>query len=93
MKLNIPDYIQSIKPYKPGKPIEELEREYGITGSVKLASNENPLGPSPLAVKAMSEAMEKLHRYPDGQSHGHDYYKRRFCPLHGKSARVCSGGN
>lgn len=69
MKLNVPDYIQAIKPYKPGKPIEELEREYGITGSVKLASNENPLGPSPLAVKAMTAAMEKLHRYPDGSGY------------------------
>jgi histidinol-phosphate aminotransferase len=69
MKLKIPDYIRSIKPYKPGKPMEELEREYGIKGSVKLASNENPLGPSPLAKKAMTAAMEKLHRYPDGSGY------------------------
>ncbi|MGD8893588.1 MAG: histidinol-phosphate transaminase, partial [Desulfobacterales bacterium] len=50
MKLSIPDYFLSIKPYTPGKPLEELEREYGIVDSIKLASNENPLGPSPLAV-------------------------------------------
>lgn len=69
MKLHIPDYVRSIQAYKPGKPIEELEREYGISGSVKLASNENPLGPSPLAVDAMRAAMDKLHRYPDGRGY------------------------
>jgi len=58
--------IETLVPYPPGKPIEELEREMGITGSIKLASNENPLGPSPLAIKAMLENMKTLHRYPDG---------------------------
>jgi len=66
MDLKIPEYILSIKPYKPGKPIEELEREYGILGSIKLASNENPLGASPKAVSAMQAAMPHLNRYPDG---------------------------
>ena len=65
MKLKIPDYISKIRPYVPGKPIEEVEREFGITNSIKLASNENPLGPSPMAVKAIRRAVEKLHRYPD----------------------------
>lgn len=69
MKIRVPEYINAIKPYKPGKPIEELEREYGIKNSVKLASNENPLGPSPKAVAAMTEAMARLHRYPDGSGH------------------------
>jgi len=69
MELKIPEYILSIKPYKPGKPIEELEREYGISGSIKLASNENPLGPSPKAVSAMQAAMPHLHRYPDGRGY------------------------
>jgi histidinol-phosphate/aromatic aminotransferase/cobyric acid decarboxylase-like protein len=46
--------IRSLQPYVPGKPVEELERELGIAGAVKLASNENPLGPSPLAVAAIS---------------------------------------
>jgi len=59
MKLSIPDYILSIKPYTPGKPLEELEREYGIADSIKLASNENPLGPSPMAVKAIKNAIGK----------------------------------
>lgn len=66
MKLPIPEYIKEIAPYVPGKPIEELEREYGISGSVKLASNENPLGPSPRALAAVAAAMAKLQRYPDG---------------------------
>ena len=66
MNLSVPDYILSIKPYVPGKPIEALEREYGIKKSIKLASNENPLGPSPMAVKAIQDAIGKLNRYPDG---------------------------
>ncbi len=69
MKLSAPDYILAIKPYSPGKPLEELEREYGISDSIKLASNENPLGPSPLAVKAIKDAIGKLNRYPDGSGH------------------------
>lgn len=69
MKLSIPDTIAAITPYPPGKPIEELEREYGIHNSIKLASNENPLGPSPLAVAAMGEALANLHRYPDGSGY------------------------
>jgi histidinol-phosphate aminotransferase len=69
MKISIPEYILSIKPYKPGKPIEEVEREYGIEHSIKLASNENPLGPSPMAVKAIQDAIAKLNRYPDGGGH------------------------
>lgn len=69
MKLKVPAYIQSIKPYKPGKPIEELEREYGIRDSIKLASNENPLGSSPAALAAMKDAMGRLNRYPDGRGY------------------------
>jgi histidinol-phosphate aminotransferase len=69
MKLSIPDHILTLKPYVAGKPLEELEREYGITNAVKLASNENPLGPSPMAVKAIQRAVEKMHRYPNGGSY------------------------
>lgn len=65
MKLVIPDYISKIKPYIAGKPIEEVEREYGIENSIKLASNENPLGPSPMAIAAIHEVLGNLHRYPD----------------------------
>ncbi|MBM4261666.1 MAG: histidinol-phosphate transaminase [Deltaproteobacteria bacterium] len=62
----VPEYIRSLIPYEPGKPIEEVEREYGIAHSVKLASNENPLGPSPKALAAMRAKLEQLHLYPDG---------------------------
>jgi len=66
MRRMTTDDIQSLKPYAPGKPIEELERELGITGSIKLASNENPIGPSPKAVEAIAKLLGGLHRYPDG---------------------------
>jgi histidinol-phosphate aminotransferase len=65
MALKIPDYIKTIAPYVAGKPIEELEREYGITDSIKLASNENPLGPSPKAMAVIGPAAVNMHRYPD----------------------------
>ena len=58
--------IRALQPYQPGKPIEELERELGITDIIKLASNENPLGASPRAVQALKGALGELHRYPDG---------------------------
>lgn len=61
-----PEYVSDIRPYVPGKPVEELERELGIKGSIKLASNENPLGPSPVALKAIQGAGKDLNRYPDG---------------------------
>lgn len=51
MKVRIPDHILKIAPYVPGKPIEEAQRQLGLREVVKLASNENPLGPSPLAIK------------------------------------------
>ncbi|MGE5807791.1 MAG: histidinol-phosphate transaminase [Nitrospirota bacterium] len=64
--IPVSDHIRTISPYVPGKPIEELERELGITGSIKLASNENPLGPSPKAVAALKKVVEGINRYPDG---------------------------
>ena len=60
--------IASIRPYIPGKPIEELERELGITDAVKLASNENPLGPSPKAVEAIQKELAQLSYYPEGDA-------------------------
>lgn len=61
-----PEHILAIAPYVPGKPMAELEREYGISDSIKLASNENPLGPCPAAVAAIQAHLGDLHRYPDG---------------------------
>jgi len=73
--MRIPDYISKLKPYVPGKPIEELEREYGISGCIKLASNENPMGPSPKALNAIMNSLKNLHRYPDGSNY---YLKERL---------------
>ncbi|MFZ7126925.1 MAG: histidinol-phosphate transaminase [Desulfobacterales bacterium] len=69
MRCRVPEYILNISPYVPGKPIEELEREYGISGSIKLASNENPLGASPRALEAIRAAAATLNRYPDGAAY------------------------
>lgn len=66
MTIRIPDHIRAIVPYVPGKPIEETERQLGLRRVVKLASNENPLGPSARAVEAIREAAARVHRYPDG---------------------------
>ncbi len=62
-------YLRGLIPYSPGKPIEEVERELGIAESVKLASNENALGPSPLALQALRGALPGIHRYPDGSGY------------------------
>lgn len=62
----VPEYIRNLIPYNPGKPMEEVEREYGIRDCIKLASNENPLGPSPRALRALAESLDQLNLYPDG---------------------------
>jgi histidinol-phosphate aminotransferase len=69
MPLKVHPNIASLVPYLPGKPIEDLERELGIVGAIKLASNENPLGPSPKALAVLAEAARLLNRYPDGGAH------------------------
>ncbi|MBF0253525.1 MAG: histidinol-phosphate transaminase [Candidatus Omnitrophica bacterium] len=61
--------LARLKNYEPGKPIEELERELGVKNAVKLASNENPWGPSPAALRAMRKAAARVHRYPDAGAH------------------------
>jgi len=75
MKSLVPEHIQKLTPYPPGKPLSELERELGVTRAIKLASNENALGPSPRATAAMAGAMCDINRYPDG---GAFYLKRRL---------------
>jgi len=69
MTLHVHPDIRSLSPYVPGKPIEALQRELGLARAIKLASNENPLGPSPKAVAALAGANEVLHRYPDGSAY------------------------
>ena len=61
--------VRGLRPYEPGKPLAELEREFGIRDAVKLASNENPLGPSPLALSAAREAVAGIARYPEGSGY------------------------
>jgi histidinol-phosphate aminotransferase len=90
IKALVPDWIQQLAPYPPGKPIEELEREYGVFGSIKLASNENPLGPSPKAIAAIGAALADLHRYPDGDCF---YLKRAVAQKYGVSPEALIFGN
>ncbi|MFQ5735431.1 MAG: histidinol-phosphate transaminase [Thermodesulfobacteriota bacterium] len=78
--LRVAENIEALVPYPPGKPIEELERELGIKGSIKLASNENPLGPSSKAVEALTGALSNLHRYPDGSCY---YLKEKLSAMLG----------
>ncbi|QSR88182.1 histidinol-phosphate transaminase [Methylacidiphilum caldifontis] len=72
--------LQKLVPYEPGKPIEELAREYGFSPSqiIKLASNENPLGPSPLALNALTKYLRQIHLYPDGNG----YYLKKALASH-----------
>lgn len=65
--------LELIRPYVPGKPVEEVERELGLKNVIKLASNENPLGPSPAAIEAMQKTLGNMHIYPDGNC----YYLRK----------------
>jgi histidinol-phosphate aminotransferase len=69
MSIQFPSYIEQLKPYIAGKPIEETQREYGVKRVIKLASNENPLGPSPKAVAAIKKSMKDLQLYPDASGY------------------------
>ncbi len=71
--------VGTITPYEPGKPISEVQREYGVTDVVKLASNENPLGPSPKAMAAVQAAIAELNRYPDGAGY---FLKEKLALVH-----------
>lgn len=84
------EYISQITPYEPGKPIEEVERELGLSNVIKLASNENPLGPSRKAVRAMRRALKKVHLYPDGGSY---YLKQKLAGELGVSSKQLVIGN
>ncbi|MGI9264291.1 MAG: histidinol-phosphate transaminase [Gammaproteobacteria bacterium] len=82
--------VQELKPYQPGKPIAELEREYGVSDIVKLASNENPLGPGSKALEVISRALPELARYPDGN--GFDL-KTTLAKRHGVDPACITLGN
>lgn len=84
------DSYLTLKPYEPGKPVSETERELGLSGVVKLASNENPLGPSPKAVGAMQEHLATLHDYPDA---GAFHLKNALAAFHDVSTEQIVVGN
>jgi histidinol-phosphate aminotransferase len=84
------EHILGIAPYEPGKPVEELERELGITDAIKLASNENPLPPSDRVQQAIADALGRLNRYPDGSGH---YLRHALARKHGVSADQIVLGN
>jgi histidinol-phosphate aminotransferase len=79
INITLSENIKDLIPYEPGKPIEELERELNINNVIKLASNENPLGPSPLAISALKDGISSLNRYPDG---GGFYLKNALANAH-----------
>ncbi len=82
--------VRRLQPYLPGKPIEALAREYGVTQAVKLASNENPLGPSPKAKAAIAGLVDELARYPDGNGFA---LKQALAERHGVEAAQITLGN
>ena len=82
--------VRRLAPYVPGKPPEQLERELGITGSIKLASNENPLGPGPHARAALAKAIAGVGMYPDGSGH---VLRSRLAAKHGVSMGQVTLGN
>lgn len=79
MRPLVEPHLKALVPYVPGKPIEETERQYGVRGIAKLASNENCLGPSPKAVEAIQKAAAGGHLYPDADAY---YLKERLCARH-----------
>ncbi len=82
--------IDTIQPYQAGKPIQEVQCELGITDIIKLASNENPLGPSPLAMQAIAGSAAQVHLYPDGNAY---YLKAALAEHLGTSAEHLILGN
>lgn len=89
LRLAMPG-VQSLTPYEPGKPIDELAREYGVTGAVKLASNENPLGPSPRALEAMRASLAGVALYPDGAGF---MLRNKLAARHSVASRQITLGN
>jgi len=83
--------VRNLTPYQPGMPIEELERELGITSSIKLASNENPLGPSHKVILAAQHALHKAHFYPDGGCYELKQALSQFLSLHPDQITVGNG--
>lgn len=82
--------VQALSPYQPGKPLDELQREYGISEAIKLASNENPLGPSKKVISAIQNELAELSRYPDGNGFA---LKKALAKLHSVEINQITLGN
>jgi histidinol-phosphate aminotransferase len=87
---NVRKNLSAIQPYVPGKPIADVKREFGLDEVIKLASNENPLGPSKKAQEAIAQALTELHRYPDG---GAVDLKAKLAEKHGVPSNMILVGN
>ena len=90
MKNLVRQNLLKVKNYTPGKPIEEVQRELGLKEVIKLASNENCMGPSPKAIRAMREGLKEVNRYPDAQSF---YLRGKIAKFLGVSAESLIFGN
>jgi histidinol-phosphate aminotransferase len=85
--------VQALRPYTPGKPVAELERELGIRNTIKLASNENPLGPSQSVLKAIQAGFSELSRYPDGNGFGLKQALSRHLGINPEQITLGNGSN
>src|SRR3989338_1245492 len=90
MEARVRQNIMNVKPYVPGKPIEEVERELGIKSVIKLASNENCFGPSPKALAAIRASLKNINRYPDASSF---YLKKKMAQFLGVAEESLVFGN
>ena len=90
MSALVTSTIESLVPYEGGKPLEELARELGVVDAIKLASNENPLGPSPKALEALKRAVDDLHLYPDGAAYA---LRQKLAAVHGVGLDEVIQGN
>lgn len=87
------DEIRGLHPYQPGKPVEELQRELGLNDIIKLASNENPLGPSPKIGPALAQTFEELARYPDGSAYVVKEQLAAFLDVKPENLTIGNGSN
>ncbi|MDX9720866.1 MAG: histidinol-phosphate transaminase [Myxococcota bacterium] len=93
MAIGVESHIEVLVPYVPGKPIEELQRELGLDSIIKLASNENPFGPSPLALEAARRAVEEVHIYPDGSAFALKQRLARHLQVNAEQLIIGNGSN
>ena len=86
----VKEELRDLQPYKPGKPVDEVKRELGLKEAIKLASNENPFGPSRLALTALRKNLREVNRYPDG---GCYYLRKKLAKMHAVSEDQLVFGN